>query len=69
MSLNYPGEVTEVRPTEEEESAVLLSRAEAGTAHQAWLQPSGADLPDVGPGLLAQSPLQVQRTDHLSGYH
>ena len=65
----YPGEVTEVGPTEEEESAVLLSGAENPTADQARLDPDGGDLPDVGPGGLAHAALQVQRTAQLPGCH
>ena len=65
----YPGEVTEVGPTEEEESAVLLSGAENSTAHQARLDPNGGDLLDVGPGGLAHAALQVQRTAQLPGCH
>ena len=65
----YPGEVTEVGPAEEEESAILLPGAENPTAHQTRLDPDGGDLPDVGPGGLAQAALQVQRTAQLPGCH
>ena len=65
----YPGKLTKVGATEVEESAVFISGAENSTAHQAWLDPSGGELPDLGPGLLAQSPLQEQRAAHLSSYH
>ena len=68
FTIPYPGEGTEVGSTEEEESAVFISGAENSTAHQARLDLSGGDLPDLGPGLLAQSALQEQRTAHLPGY-
>ena len=60
--------MTEVWSTEEEESAVVISGAENATAHQAGLDLSGGDLPDLGPGLLAQSPLQVQGSRNLPCY-
>ena len=67
-TIPYPGEGTEVGSTEKEKSTVIISGAENSTSHQAGLDLSGGDLPDLGPGLLAQSALQEQRTAHLAGY-
>ena len=62
--------MTEIRTTEEEESAVLVCRAERSTAQETRLDlGGGGDLPDLAPGVLAQPPLQVEEAAHLRGHH